>query len=78
MSGHGWRSVASTWGNESGYNKDAIERQLAHSPDDKVRSAYNCAEYLPQRRALLQDWADWLELCAGDAGDVAVGKDCRN
>lgn len=74
MSGHGWRSVASTWGNENGYNKDAIERQLAHTPDDKVRSAYNRAEYLPQRRALLQDWADWLELCEVDPGRAKCGK----
>jgi integrase len=62
MTGHGWRSVASTWANEAGYNKDAIERQLAHAPDDKVRAAYNNAEYLPERRAMLQAWADWLAL----------------
>jgi integrase len=60
MTGHGFRSIASTWANERGFNKDAIERQLAHSPDDKVRSAYNRAEYLPERRAILQAWADWL------------------
>lgn len=62
MTGHGWRSVASTWANENGHPADAIERQLAHSPTDKVRSAYNRAEYLQQRRAMLQEWADWLEL----------------
>lgn len=61
MTGHGFRSVASTWANEAGFNKDAIERQLAHAPDDKVRSAYNRAEYLPERRKMLQAWADWLE-----------------
>jgi integrase len=60
MTGHGWRTVASTWANEAGYNKDAIERQLAHAPDDKVRATYNRAEYLPERRAMLQAWADWL------------------
>jgi integrase len=60
MTGHGWRSVASTWANEHGYNPDAIERQLAHAPGDKVRSAYNHAEYLPLRREMLQAWADWL------------------
>jgi len=60
MTGHGWRSVASTWANEHGYNPDAIERQLAHVPDDKVRSIYNRAEYLPLRRQMMQDWADWL------------------
>jgi integrase len=61
MTGHGWRSVGSTWANENGFNKDAIERQLAHTPDDKVRAAYNRAEYLPERKAMLQAWADWLD-----------------
>lgn len=61
MTGHGWRAVASTWANEQGFNKDAIERQLAHTPGDKVRFAYNRAEYLPERRAILQAWADWLD-----------------
>lgn len=61
MTGHGWRSVGSTWANEGGYSPDAIERQLAHSPKDDVRAAYNNAAYLPARRVMLQDWADWLE-----------------
>lgn len=60
MTGHGWRTVASTWANEAGYNRDWIERQLAHVPDDKVRSTYNRAEYLPDRRLMLQAWADWV------------------
>lgn len=60
MTGHGWRSVLSTWANEAGFNPDAIERQLAHVPGDKVRGIYNRAEYLPERRAMLQAWADWL------------------
>lgn len=63
MTGHGWRTIASTWANENGYNRDAIERQLAHAPDDKIRAAYNRAEYLPERSAMLQDWADWLDSC---------------
>ena len=61
MTGHGWRTVASTWANEEGYSKDAIERQLAHSPEDKVRAAYNRAEYIKERRPMLQTWADWLD-----------------
>lgn len=60
MTGHGWRSVMSTWANEAGYNADAIERQLAHVPGDKVRGIYNRAEFMPERRRMLQDWADWL------------------
>jgi integrase len=73
MTGHGWRSVASTWANEAGYDKDWIERQLAHAPDDKVRAAYNRAEYLPQRRDMLQAWADWLASCEVDAGGTQGG-----
>lgn len=60
MTGHGWRTVASTWANERGYSPDAIERQLAHAPDDAVRAAYNRAEYMPERAKMLQAWADWL------------------
>jgi integrase len=61
MTGHGWRSTASTWATEAGYSPDAIERQLAHAPNDKVRSAYNRAAYMPERRQMLQAWADWLD-----------------
>jgi len=60
MTGHGMRSVASTWANERGFKPDAIERQLAHVPGDKVRGVYNRSEYLPERRAMLQAFADWL------------------
>jgi integrase len=60
MTGHGWRSIGSTWANEHGYTPDAIERQLAHAPEDKVRSVYNRAAYLPERRKMLQAWADFL------------------
>lgn len=63
MTGHGWRSVASTWANERGFSPDAIERQLAHVPDNKIRAIYNRAEYLPVRREMLQAWADWLDEC---------------
>jgi len=60
MTGHGWRSVLSTWCNEQGFNPDAIERQLAHVPSDKVRGIYNRAEFMPERRRMMQAWADWL------------------
>lgn len=58
--GHGFRSLASTALNEMGYVPDVIERQLAHRERNKVRAAYNRAEYLPQRRAMMQGWADFL------------------
>jgi integrase len=61
MTAHGWRSVASTWANEHGYSPDAIERQLAHAPDDKVRATYNRAEFMVERVEMVQAWADWLD-----------------
>ena len=61
MTGHGFRSMASTLLNEHGWHKDAIERQLAHTPKDKVRASYNYAEYLPERKRMMQAWADYLD-----------------
>jgi integrase len=61
MTGHGFRSMASTLLNEQGWNRDAIERQLAHAERDNVRGAYNFAEYLPERRRMMQAWADYLD-----------------
>lgn len=66
MTGHGFRSVGSTWANERGYAADAIERQLAHTPADKTRAAYNRAEFLDVRRAMLADFAGWLDSVSGD------------
>jgi integrase len=69
MTGHGFRSMASTLLNEQGWNRDAIERQLAHGERDPVRAAYNYAEHLPERRKMMQAWADYLEkLRAMDTG----------
>lgn len=61
MTGHGFRSMASTLLNELGWNRDAIERQLAHAERDSVRAAYNYADYLPERRKMMQAWADYLD-----------------
>lgn len=61
MTGHGFRSMASTLLNEQGWNRDAIERQLAHAERNNIRAAYNYAEYLPQRREMMQWWADHLD-----------------
>ncbi|BCS86831.1 tyrosine-type recombinase/integrase [Pseudodesulfovibrio sediminis] len=61
MTGHGFRSMASTLLNEHGWHKDAIERQLAHTPKDKVRASYNYAEHLPERKRMMQCWADYLD-----------------
>jgi len=61
MTGHGFRSLASTILNEQGYSPDAIERQLAHQDEDRIRSAYNRAEYRNDRIKMMQDWADYLD-----------------
>jgi integrase len=67
MTGHGFRSMASTLLNEQGWHRDAIERQLAHGERDNMRAAYNYAEHLPERRKMMQAWADYLDrLAAGE------------
>ena len=66
MTGHGFRSMASTLLNELGFNRDAIERQLAHAERDSVRAAYNYAEYLPERQKMMQQWADYLDQLKAD------------
>jgi integrase len=59
--GHGFRSTASTILNENGFRADVIERQLAHGERNDVRAAYNHAQYLPERRTMMQWWADYLD-----------------
>ena len=62
MTGHGFRALASTVLNQqSDFDKDVIEKQLAHNETDEVRAAYNRAMYLPQRRELVAWWSAWLQ-----------------
>jgi integrase len=61
MCAHGFRATASTLLNEMGYHPDVIERQLAHVQRNHVRAAYNRAEYLPERREMMQVWSDYLD-----------------
>lgn len=72
MTGHGFRSMASTLLNEQGWNRDAIERQLAHAERDSVRAAYNYAEHLPERRRMMQAWADYLETLTNGATIISI------
>jgi len=58
---HGFRATGSTILNESGFNPDAIERQLAHSERNKIRAAYHRSEYLEDRRRMMEWWGDYLE-----------------
>lgn len=68
---HGFRSVFSTRYNAlSAANADVVERCLAHAPRDLVRAAYNRHDYASERRAMLQDWADWLDTLAASRGNV--------
>jgi integrase len=61
MTGHGFRSLASTILNESGqWRRDAVERQLAHKETDEVREAYHRAQYLEERRRMMQWWSAHL------------------
>jgi integrase len=64
FSAHGFRSTASTMLNEAGFRPDVIERQLAHKDRNKVRASYNQAEYLSERRAMMQAWADMVDRMA--------------
>ena len=57
---HGFRSLASSILNEQGFNPDAIERQLAHVEENKIRAAYNRAEYLAERTEMMQWYSDYL------------------
>jgi integrase len=71
MTGHGFRSMASTLLNEGKagtWRPDAIERQLAHAERDETRAAYNFAEHLAERRRMMQAWADYLDVLR--AGNV--------
>ena len=61
MTGHGFRSMASTLLHELGLAHAVIERQLAHGERNKVSAAYNYAEYLPERKKMMQQWADYLD-----------------
>lgn len=71
MTGHGFRTMASTILNEKNYPSDWIERQLAHEDDDKIRGAYNRAEHLLERKKMMQEYADYLDaMRMSDGGNV--------
>lgn len=68
LTGHGLRHMASTMLHERGWASEAIERQLAHVDQNKTRGVYNYAEYLDERRVMMQSWADFLDELREDAG----------
>ncbi|MGH8146279.1 MAG: tyrosine-type recombinase/integrase [Rhodanobacteraceae bacterium] len=67
MTAHGFRAMASSLLNEQGWNPDVIERQLAHAERNKVRAAYNRAQYLAERRTMMQAWAEYLDALGDNA-----------
>ena len=61
MTGHGFRTMASTRLNELGFDSDVVEAQLSHVDKNRVRGIYNKAEYLAKRRTMMQSWGDYLD-----------------
>ncbi|HRD35366.1 MAG TPA: site-specific integrase [Rhodocyclaceae bacterium] len=71
VTGHDFRATASTRLHEMGFRSEFIELQLAHVERNRVKTAYNHADYLPERRQMVQAWADWLDgIAAADKGSV--------
>jgi integrase len=63
MSGHGFRAMARTiLEEELGFRPEFIEHQLAHSVRDPLGRAYNRTTHLDERKRMMQEWADWLDL----------------
>jgi len=72
MTGHGFRGMASTLLHEQGWNTDVIERQLAHAERNRIKAAYNHAEYLPGRRKMMQAWADYQDNLREDRNVIPI------
>jgi hypothetical protein len=72
MTGQGFRAVASSALNEAGFRPDVIERQLMHREANKVRSACRRTRYLPERLAMMQQWADMMDACERGADVVPI------
>ncbi len=60
--------------NELGFNPDAIERQLSHRDPNEIRGTYNLAQYLDERRRMMQAWANYLDGLRTGANVVAIGR----
>jgi len=71
LTGHGIRGTISTALNELGYPKKWVDAQLSHADPDRTSATYNHAEYVEQRRVMMQDWADRLDLFEQNQVDAA-------
>jgi len=74
LTGHGIRGTISTALNEMGYPKEWVDAQLSHADPNKVRKTYNHAEYVERRRAMMQDWADRLDMLEQNMVDRALAQ----
>ena len=61
MCSHGFRSMFSTLLHEAGFDHDIIELQLSHQRRDQVAAVYDRSQRLPERRKMMQWWADYLD-----------------
>ena len=84
LTGHGIRATISTALNELGYPKVWVDAQLSHADPNRISATYNHAEYVEQRRVMMQDWADRLDLFEQKPGagrqhapDHSTCKACR-
>ena len=77
FSAHGFRATASTMLNEMRYPTDYIERQLAHAERDKTRASYNRAEYLSERKEMMQTWANMIDEMAKPVSKISPIKHGR-
>lgn len=74
FSPHGIRATGSTMLNERGFRSELIETQLAHAERDQTRASYNRADYLDDRRTMMQQWANLLEDAQTNDSSIALGK----
>ncbi|MEN2472872.1 tyrosine-type recombinase/integrase [Burkholderia sp. GS2Y] len=72
MTGHGFRGLAATALRELGFGRDVVERQMAHAERNQVTAAYVHAEYLPERRRMMQVWGDHLDRLKAGAEIVRI------
>jgi len=71
---HGFRAMASTILHEQGWSSDVIERQLSHKEGNAIKGAYNHARHLPERRKMMQQWADYLDALRDGAKIIQINK----
>jgi len=72
MTSHGFRHTASTLLNELGFSPDAIELQLSHISQDRIRATYNKAQLMPERIKMMQAWADYIDKLKADSNQASI------